>query len=222
MCAARCANAEPKAVNHEPKAANHEPQAANHEPTAANHERRRPRMSTGTNIREPHRARRVRDMRLWPAPGISLVLWLMWPVLNQSWSLGQLLLGALLAWAIPLFVEPLRRAHPRPGAPRAALRLAMVVSRDIVTSNLEVARLILGPEARIRPRFVWLPLSITEPHGIVALAAVITLTPGTLAADLTADRAHLLIHAFNVDDEAALVASIKARYEAPLMEIFGR
>jgi multicomponent K+:H+ antiporter subunit E len=34
------------------------------------------------------------------------------------------------------------------------------------------------------------------------------------------DRRHLLVHAFNVDDEAALVAEIKARYEAPLMEIF--
>jgi len=46
------------------------------------------------------------------------------------------------------------------------------------------------------------------------------MTPGTLSADLSADRQHLLVHAFNIDDEAALIASIKSRYEAPLMEIF--
>jgi multicomponent K+:H+ antiporter subunit E len=28
------------------------------------------------------------------------------------------------------------------------------------------------------------------------------------------------VHALNVDDEAALIASIKARYETPLREIF--
>ena len=34
------------------------------------------------------------------------------------------------------------------------------------------------------------------------------------------DRRHLLIHAFDVEDEAALVADIKKRYEAPLRVIF--
>lgn len=158
--------------------------------------------------------------RAWPAPAVSLTLFIVWPLLNQSCSLGQLLLGAVLAWALPWFTEPLRHERPRLRKPFVAIRLALVVLKDIVTSNLDVARLILGPEARIRPRFVWLPLSIVDPHGIVALAGIITMTPGTLSAEITDDRRHLLVHAMNVDDEAALVAAIKARYEAPLMEIF--
>jgi len=91
---------------------------------------------------------------------------------------------------------------------------------DIVVSNIEVARRILGPEARIQPRFVWLPLTLTDPHGIVTLASIITMTPGTLSSELTEDRRHLLIHAFNVHDETALIADIKARYETPLIDIF--
>jgi multicomponent K+:H+ antiporter subunit E len=57
----------------------------------------------------------------------------------------------------------------------------------------------------------------------VALAGIITMTPGTLSSDLSPDRKHLLVHALHCPDEAAeaaLVADIKARYEAPLMEIF--
>jgi multicomponent K+:H+ antiporter subunit E len=49
------------------------------------------------------------------------------------------------------------------------------------------------------------------------------MTPGTLSADLSDDRRHLLVHAFDVDDDAAqaaLIAGIKARYEAPLKLIF--
>ena len=47
------------------------------------------------------------------------------------------------------------------------------------------------------------------------------MTPGTLTCAVTADRSHLLVHALHVTDAAALVADIKARYEAPLKEIFG-
>lgn len=158
--------------------------------------------------------------RLLPSPLLSAVLFLVWPVLNQSWSVGQLLLGFCLAVVIPWFTEPLRETQPQLRRPLLAAKLLLLVLKDIVTSNIDVAKLILGRESRIRPAFVWVPLTITEPHGIVALAGIITMTPGTLSADLTLDRRHLLVHAFNVDDEAALIESIKTRYEAPLLEIF--
>ena len=51
-------------------------------------------------------------------------------------------------------------------------------------------------------------------------AAMITMTPGTLSADIAPDRRWLLVHAFNVDDEAALIGDIQQRYERPLREIF--
>jgi multicomponent K+:H+ antiporter subunit E len=46
------------------------------------------------------------------------------------------------------------------------------------------------------------------------------LTPGTVSAKLSEDRRTLLVHTLDVDDEAALVAEIKQRYETPLKEIF--
>jgi multicomponent K+:H+ antiporter subunit E len=86
---------------------------------------------------------------------------------------------------------------------------------------MDVAKRVLGPESAIRPAFVWVPLDIQDPHGIVALAGIITLTPGTLSSDLSEDRRHLLVHALHCEDEAALVADIKARYEAPLRRALG-
>jgi multicomponent K+:H+ antiporter subunit E len=168
--------------------------------------------AAGTTARAPWR---------WlPAPLLSLVLFVVWLMLNQSLSPGQLVLAAALAIAVPWFSERLRPDRPRLKRPALIVRFGLLVLWDIVRSNVEVARRILGPEGAIRPRFVWVPLSIRDPHGIVALAGVITMTPGTLSAELSADRRHLLVHAFNVDDEAALVADIKARYEAPLIAIF--
>jgi multicomponent K+:H+ antiporter subunit E len=114
-------------------------------------------------------------------------------------------------------VLPDIRVARRPGL---ALRLIGTLLRDIVVANLQMARRILGPESAIHPRFLWLPLDIANTHGIVTLAAMITMTPGTLSAEVSADRHWLLVHAFDVEDEAAVIDEIKRRYESPLMELF--
>jgi multicomponent K+:H+ antiporter subunit E len=157
--------------------------------------------------------------RLVPAPLLSVVLFGAWLLLNGV-SAGHVALAAALGIAIPWLTEPFRpdRFHLRSWPTLVAL--ASTVLWDIVVSNVQVAMLIIGPERRIHPRFVWLPLHIRDPHGIASLAGIITMTPGTLSADLTEDRKHLLVHALNVTDEAALVASIKVRYETPLRRIF--
>lgn len=160
-------------------------------------------------------------MRRWlPHPVTSALIAAVWLLLNQSASAGNLVLAALFAVTIPLVLVPLRPVRLRLRRPGVALRLLGVFLYDVVVSNIEVARRVLGPEAAIRPGFVWIPLDLREPHAIATLAAIITLTPGTLCADLAEDRRHLLVHAFNVDDPEALIAGIKQRYERPLMEIF--
>ena len=159
-------------------------------------------------------------MKLVPAPLLSLVLFGAWLLLNNTVDPAHLVLAAVLALAIPWFTEPLRPDRPRLRRWGVAGRLALVVLWDIVLANIEIARRILGPESAIHSRFVWVPLSIRDPHGVVMLAGIITMTPGTLSSDLSEDRRWLLVHAFNVEDEAELVATIKRRYEAPLREIF--
>lgn len=158
--------------------------------------------------------------RLLPAPLLSAVLFVVWLLLNQSISLGHLALALALAIGVPWFTERLRPERPRIRNWGTVVRLGWVVLWDIVKSNVEVARRILGPESAIKPAFVWLPLAIRDPHGQIALAGIITMTPGTLSADFDESHTHLLVHAFNVDDEAALIADIKARYETPLRKIF--
>jgi multicomponent K+:H+ antiporter subunit E len=158
--------------------------------------------------------------RILPSPLLSACLFVAWLTLNESASVGHLLVAALLAVLLPAFTDRLRPDRPVIRSPGTIARLGAVVLKDIVQSNVELTRRVLGPEHAIQPRFVWVPLDIRSPHGIVALAGIITMTPGTLSAELSDDRRYLLVHAFNVVDEAALVADIKTRYETPLREIF--
>jgi multicomponent K+:H+ antiporter subunit E len=52
------------------------------------------------------------------------------------------------------------------------------------------------------------------------LAAVVSLTPGSVSADYDADAHALLVHGLDVGDPAAEAARIKARYERALREVF--
>jgi multicomponent K+:H+ antiporter subunit E len=158
--------------------------------------------------------------RLLPAPILSLWLWAIWLFLQGSLAPVDVGVGLLLALVVPWLTERLRPERPRIRAPLTIARLALVVLWDIVLSNIEVARRILGSQSKIRPGFLWLPLDLKDPHGVTTLAGIITMTPGTLSSDLSADRSHLLVHCFHLEDPAAVIARIKARYEAPLRRIF--
>lgn len=158
--------------------------------------------------------------RILPHPLLSGVLLLSWLLLVNDFSLGHWLLGAFLALALPLLCRNLLLSTPRIRRPGLLLRFIALVLYDIVVANLQVARLVLGPKARLQPGFVEIPLELTDDLAITILASVITLTPGTVSADLSDDRRTLLVHGLDVPDPQALAADIKARYEAPLKEVF--
>ncbi|KAB7768584.1 Na+/H+ antiporter subunit E [Xanthomonas maliensis] len=158
--------------------------------------------------------------RLFPSPPLSVTVFVFWLLLSDSFGVPQWLLGALLGWVVPIFAARLDREFARIGSLRSVPRMALVAAYDIVRSNIKVAMQVLGPEARIHPGFIWVPLDIANIHGIAALTSMITLTPGTVSAALSDDRKYLLVHVLHLDDPDTLIAEIKTRYEKPLMEIF--
>ena len=160
-------------------------------------------------------------MKRWlPAPGLSLAVFVVWLLLVGTVAVAHVLLAALLAVLLPLLAQRLRDGNAGMRRPAVALKLVAVVLWDIVLSNIEVARQILSRESKLRPGFIWIPLELTNPHGIAALAGIITMTPGTVSSELSPDRRFLLVHCLHLEDADAAIAQIKARYEAPLREVF--
>lgn len=158
--------------------------------------------------------------RILPHPLLSAILLFSWLLMANDFSRGHWLLGAFLGLGLPLLCRDLLLSTPRIRRPGLLLRFIARVLVDILIANLQVAKLVLGPKSRLQPGFVEIPLELGDDLAITILASVITLTPGTVSADLSADRRRLLVHALDVPDPQALAADIKARYEAPLKEVF--
>ena len=159
--------------------------------------------------------------RFLPAPGLSFALLAVWLLLTNSFSPGQLLLGLTVALVVPrlLGANPAKTSfHGRLGI---AARLMVRVAMDIVRSNVELAIRIIGPESAVKPGYVWVPVSLEHPVALSMLAGIITLTPGTVSADIAVSGRYLLVHAFDIPDAESLAQDIKERYERPLRELFG-
>ena len=156
--------------------------------------------------------------QILPHPILSLMLLGLWLLLVNSVSIGQVLLGVVLAWLIPLFTARFWEAQVHIHKPLTLLRFFGVVLWDILIANVAVAALVVGPSRRLQPGFILMPMRLRGNVGLSLLANTISLTPGTLSAFLSADRTHLVIHALQADDPDAIIAAIRERYEQPLLE----
>ncbi|GFE76903.1 Na+/H+ antiporter subunit E [Novosphingobium sp. TCA1] len=159
--------------------------------------------------------------RLLPNPALSAMLLIVWLLMANAITVGGIVVGAVFALLLPRFTQPFWPARPRMRFGRAFLGYLGIVLFDIVVANFQVAWLILARRNRdLRARWLVVPVELTTPEALTVLAGTISLTPGTVSADVSADGRFLLVHALDVADEAAEVARIKSRYEARLKRIF--
>jgi multicomponent K+:H+ antiporter subunit E len=159
--------------------------------------------------------------RLFPHPGLTGMLVVVWMLLLNNFTLGGLVLAILFAIVVPLFTAPFWPNRPRLRFGWPMIDYLGVVVFDIFVANFQIAWLILFRRNRdLCSRWLVIPLELRSAEAISTLAGTISLTPGTVSADVSADGRALLVHALDVANEAAEVARIKRRYETRLMRIF--
>jgi multicomponent K+:H+ antiporter subunit E len=158
--------------------------------------------------------------RLLPMPLHSLLLLIVWLLLNNTVAPGHLVLGAFLALVIPLLTSGMQDPQPGFHKPLTIIRYVLMVLGDIVVANFEVARLVIGSAKKLNPAFVAVPLDIEYGLPITILASTVSLTPGTVSAEISEDKKWLYVHVLNLTDKDELIELIKHRYERPLLEIF--
>lgn len=161
-------------------------------------------------------------MKRWlPSPWLSLAIFVGWLLLSRGVDASVVLLAALWALLLPRLAVPLR---PTPGALRrwgTLARLILRVGYHVVRSAIEVGIGVLRLPRRVpRGAFVRVPLDLRDAHALASLSMITAVIPGTVWTELAADRSSLLIHVYDLADEATFIAHYKRDYELPLKEIF--
>ncbi|UWQ95207.1 Na+/H+ antiporter subunit E [Rhodobacteraceae bacterium M385] len=158
---------------------------------------------------------------LVPHPFLTLLLAVVWIILQNEVSAGMavfgLILGILIPWATSIWWPD----TPKGFRLGKMTSYAVIVLWDILVANVQVAWIVLSvPNAKLKPAWIVVPLDLRLPEAITLLAGTITLTPGTVSADISDEGHSLLVHVLHTDDPDAVRDDIKNRYERRLKEIF--
>jgi multicomponent Na+:H+ antiporter subunit E len=151
----------------------------------------------------------------------NLVLAFCWAAVTGDFSLGSLVLGAVLGFFALWISQPLT------GIDRfyflrvwRITRLAVFFIWELLLSSIKVAWDVIRPRPRNNPKIIEVPLDVKTDLEILLFTNLISLTPGTLSVDVSEDRKTLIVHAMFADDPEAEVSNLKAGMERMVLEAF--
>ena len=158
---------------------------------------------------------------LMPHPFLTLILAVVWVLLQNNVTSGMVVFGIILGILIPWVTSAWWPDTPKGFRLGKMVGYSFVVIWDIIIANIQVAWIVLTvPNSKLKPAWIVVPLKLKQPEAITVLAGTITLTPGTVSADLSDEGHSLLVHVLHTDDPDGVRDEIKARYERRLLEIF--
>lgn len=100
-----------------------------------------------------------------------------------------------------------------------AIRLGLLFLWEVLLANLRLAYDVVTPRYHMRPGIIALPLDAETDVEITLLANLISLTPGSLSLEVSADHKVLYIHAMYIDDVHAVQQRLKRSFERRVIEV---
>jgi len=149
---------------------------------------------------------------------LNLLLALTWMALTGQFDPLNFVAGFLISYLLLRLVR-------RPGEAQTYFRKAILLLqfigfyvKELVLANFRVARAVLSPKLRLAPAVLAIPLETRSDLAITLLANLITLTPGTLALDLSSDHSVMYVHAMRAEDLDRVRLGLK-NLEARVLEV---
>jgi multicomponent Na+:H+ antiporter subunit E len=128
--------------------------------------------------------------------GKFILLFLVWIGLTNSLDIQELLVGAVVAFVITRFFTPNREFNLKELIMKY-IKFIPIFLKNLVQSNIAVAKIVLNPKLPINTGIVKLKTSLSSNQDKLILANAITLTPGTITIELRNND--LFIHILNMD-----------------------
>ena len=150
---------------------------------------------------------------------LNFILAFVWMFLKTSYTPATFVVGYFFGLLIIYVFRGFFNSQFYLVPVNAVIRLFLLFNKELILSNWDVIKLVLRPKLNIKPGIFALSTDLKRDWEITLLANLITLTPGTLTVEVSADNKTLYIHAMNIDDVHESVDSIKNTFEKAIMEV---
>lgn len=149
---------------------------------------------------------------------LNIVIAIVWMSLT-SWNATSLVLGYLIGLGLIFAMRRFLHYEFYLKKVLAIIKLLLLFLKEIVLSNIIVAKHVISPKLNIRPGIFAFPTELKSDWEITTLACLITLTPGTLTLEVSPKGDILYIHAIDIPDAEEVILQIKNNFEKAIMEV---
>jgi multicomponent Na+:H+ antiporter subunit E len=151
---------------------------------------------------------------------INIILALLWAGMLGGLSLANLASGFVLGYLVLYYTSRGSPGHQSYfGKVPKLLGFLVYYLWELLKSNAMIAYDVLTPSHHMTPGVIGIPLDARTDLEITVLANLITMTPGTLSLDISADRKTLFVHAMYIRNPDDLRADIKNNLERRVLEL---
>mgnify|MGYP005850516963 CR=1 FL=1 len=150
---------------------------------------------------------------------LNILLAMSWIALTGTFTPTNLIIGFVLGYGVLAMTQRLMAPSGYFTRAPKILGFALFFLWELATASVRMAITVLSPRLNVRPAVVAVPLDVRSNGAITLLANLITLTPGTLYLDVSADRRVMYIHTIYVDDLDEFRRHIKHGFERRVKEI---
>lgn len=150
---------------------------------------------------------------------LNLFLAFVWMFMTNSFSPTGFAIGFLVGLLLLIFMRRFFSHRFYLFRLWAVISLFFLFLKELVLSSFSVFKLVIQPKLAIRPAVFELETELKHDWEVTLLAALITLTPGTLVIGISDDQKKLYIHAIDFEDIEDAVSSIKNTFERAILEV---
>ena len=149
---------------------------------------------------------------------LNLVLAMGFTAVMGQISLTGFISGFIIGYLALWVTRPLYEHTGYFARVRNVLMLMVSFVWQLIISNFRVLWDVITPSQFSRPAVIAVPLDARTDFEILLLANMISLTPGSLTLDVSADRTMIYVHVMFLDDIESARREIKEKIEKPLLE----
>lgn len=149
----------------------------------------------------------------------NLLLAAVWAGASGKPTASSFAFGFLLGYLVLLLLAPIQGGTSYHGRVWRLIAFIVLYVWDFTLASLRVAYDVLTPRFHMKPGVIRIPLEARTDLEITIFANLLSLTPGTLALDVSRDRDQLYVHAMFIDgdDPDRLRRAIKGRLEGRVL-----
>ncbi|WP_249871025.1 Na+/H+ antiporter subunit E [Oceanobacillus saliphilus] len=101
----------------------------------------------------------------------------------------------------------------------AVIKLLLLFIKELIKANVDVVKIVLSPKLDNKPAIVAVATKLDTDLEVSILAALISLTPGTVSMDFSDDSRTIYIHSIDVPNKDEMVDQIHNTFERAIMEV---